>query len=268
MFLLNATSHLPYQDCQLKPQWRTLAYAQVLQYWAEKVNPPVPDKPRCLAMCVHELRWHMKRYMTFSDYDVFEGLMHRLPGVEIKEATQPNPIEPSPVDAPAALMVAPSVSENASATLITTPAISKEESVTPNTTPAALVDELANPPTPLETTGDVRSLTEPEYSKWVKIHLSHVVASVGSIPSNPGTSGSATTTVAPVSRKELSTTWMKNSGPSEAPPAQPCMEPPQSWHPKRRKTQKLDQRCHLWDSKRSPCPWLQANPQKWKLTAL
>ena len=73
-----------------------------------------------------------------------------------------------------------------SASLITTPAISKEESVTPVTTPAALADELANPPTLSETTGNVRSLTELEYPKWVKVYLSHMVASVGSIPCNPG----------------------------------------------------------------------------------
>ena len=67
----------------------------------------------------------MKRYTTFSDCDIFEGLMHGLPGVEVEKATQPNPIDPSPMDGPAALMVTPSVSENISAILITTPAISK-----------------------------------------------------------------------------------------------------------------------------------------------
>ena len=34
----------------------TLAYAQALQYWAEKANLPVPIEPHHLAMCVHELR--------------------------------------------------------------------------------------------------------------------------------------------------------------------------------------------------------------------
>ena len=83
MFLSDATSHLPYQDCQLKPQQRTLVYAQAFQYWAEKANPLVPDEPCHLAMCVYELRWCMKRYTTFSDHDIFEGLMHGLPGVEV-----------------------------------------------------------------------------------------------------------------------------------------------------------------------------------------
>ena len=84
------------------------------------------------------------------------------------------------MDGLAALTVAPSVSENTSATLITAPAISKEETVTP----AALADEPADHPTPPETTGDVRSPTEPEYLKWVKVYLSCVVTSMGSIPSN------------------------------------------------------------------------------------
>ena len=73
-----------------------------------------------------------------------------------------------------------------SATLITTPATSEEELVALVTTPAASADEPADPPTPLETTGDARSLTELEYLKWVEVHSSHMPASVGSIPCNLG----------------------------------------------------------------------------------
>ena len=83
MFLPVANSCLPCQDYWLKQLWRTLAYAQALQYWAEKVNPPVPDEPHHLAMCVHKLRWLMKPYMTFSDCDIFEGLMHEIPEAEV-----------------------------------------------------------------------------------------------------------------------------------------------------------------------------------------
>ena len=79
----------------------------------------------------------MKRYMTFSDHDVFEGLTHGLPEAEVEETTQPNPIKPLPVDDPAVLSVAPSGSENMSAALITTPATSEEELVTLVTTSAA-----------------------------------------------------------------------------------------------------------------------------------
>ena len=186
MFLSDTDSHLPYQDCQLKPLWRTLAYAQALQYWTEKANPPVPGEPHHLGMCMHELRWHMKRCTIFSDHEVFEGLTHRLPGAEVEETTQSNPTEPLLADDPAVLPVAPSGLENMSATLITTPATSGEESVALVTTTAALVDELANPPTPSKTTGNARSPTEPEYLKWVKVHSSHMAASMGSILCNLG----------------------------------------------------------------------------------
>ena len=185
-FLWDTDSHLPYQDCQLKPLHWTLAYTQALQYWAEKVNLLVASEPCHLAMCIHELRQCMKRYMTFIDHDVFEGLGHGLPGAEVEEATQPNPIKPLPSDGLAVLTIAPSVLENMSTALITTPATSEEELVALVTTLAALGNEPANPPTPLETTGDSKSLTEPEYPKWVKVHSSHMAASVGSIPYNPG----------------------------------------------------------------------------------
>ena len=36
MFLSDASSHLLYEDYQLKPLQKTLAYAQALQYWVEK----------------------------------------------------------------------------------------------------------------------------------------------------------------------------------------------------------------------------------------
>ena len=64
----------------------------------------------------------MKRYTAFSDCDIFEGLTHELPGVEVEEATQSEPIKPPLVDGPAALIVAPSVSKKELAALITTPA--------------------------------------------------------------------------------------------------------------------------------------------------
>ena len=76
--------------------------------------------------------------------------------MEVKEAIQPNPIEPLPADDPAVLTVAPSTLEDMSATLSTTPAISEEESVTLVTAPAASADEPANSPTLSKTTGDAK----------------------------------------------------------------------------------------------------------------
>ena len=128
----------------------------------------------------------MRRYTTFSDCDVFEGLAHRLPEVEVEETTQPNPIKPPAVDSSTVLAVVLSVLENVSATPIATPATSEDELVTHVTISAALADEPADPPTSLKTTGNERSPTELEYPRWVKVHSSHMMASVGSIPCNPG----------------------------------------------------------------------------------
>ena len=144
MLLLVTDSHLPCQDYWMKQPWRTLAYAQALQYWTEKANLAVPNEPCCLAMCVHELRWHMKPYMTFIDHDIFEGLIHEILAVEIKGAMQPNPIESLLVDDLATLTIAPLAPEDGSATPITTPAIPTEDSVA-LVTPTVLADKPANP---------------------------------------------------------------------------------------------------------------------------
>ena len=147
MFLLFPDPHLPCQDYCLKEPQRNLAYAQALQYWAEKDNPLGPDEPCHLTMCVHELRWVMKPYMTFSDWDVFKGLTHETSEAGAKEAMQPNPTESTLVDDPATLMTAPSALADELATPITTPSKLVEESVALITTPAVLVDELADPTT-------------------------------------------------------------------------------------------------------------------------
>ena len=63
----------------MKPHQMTLAYTQVLQYWAEEANPPAPSEPSPLAMSVRQLRWHIGKYITFNKHDVFEGLGNALP---------------------------------------------------------------------------------------------------------------------------------------------------------------------------------------------
>ena len=42
----------PSQDFREGQSHKTLAYAQALQYWVEKVSPPIPDQPHLLARCV------------------------------------------------------------------------------------------------------------------------------------------------------------------------------------------------------------------------
>ena len=76
MFLPNDPS---YQDIWWKPLLLMLAYAQVLQYWAEEANTPAPGEPCPLAMSVVELRWHMGKYTTFSEDDVFKDLWGAIP---------------------------------------------------------------------------------------------------------------------------------------------------------------------------------------------
>ena len=185
MFLPVTDSHLPFQDYWLKQPQRTLAYAQALQYRAEKANPLVPDEPYHLAMCVHELRWLMKLYMIFSDCDIFKGLICNIPEAKVEGAAWLNSIEPVWVDSPTALTTAPSAQVDGSATLIITPAIPMEEFVTPVTCyhPHCISGRAGQTPTLPETTSDVRGLTEPEYPKWVKVHLFHPVAFMGSLPS-------------------------------------------------------------------------------------
>ena len=76
MFLPDDPSH---QDVQQKPLLLTMAYAQVLQYWAEEASLPAPDDPHPLAMNVVELRWHVGRCITFSKQDVLKGLASAIP---------------------------------------------------------------------------------------------------------------------------------------------------------------------------------------------
>ena len=79
------------QDIHLKPQQMALAYAQALQYWVEEANPLVPSEPNLLVMSVRELRWHIGKYTTFFEQDVFEGLGNALSGATV-ENTQPSPM--------------------------------------------------------------------------------------------------------------------------------------------------------------------------------
>ena len=61
------------QDFREGQAQNAIAQAQALQYWMEKVNPPMPDQPHLLARCVQELRQEMKAYMTFTDDAILEG---------------------------------------------------------------------------------------------------------------------------------------------------------------------------------------------------
>ena len=82
-----------YEDIQLQLQLLTLAYAQALQYWVEKVNPPTLDNYCPLVISVVELRWQLGEHFAFSKQDVLCGLEDAIP-----EARSQN-TEASPEDA-------------------------------------------------------------------------------------------------------------------------------------------------------------------------
>ena len=119
--------------------------------------------------------------MTFSDHDIF-GVTCKTSEVGAKETVQSNPTKSTLPDDPAPLMTAPSMLADESATLITTPSKSAGESVTLVTTPAVSADELADLNALPEATSDAGKAKGLEYPKWIKVHLSHLAASVRSVP--------------------------------------------------------------------------------------
>ena len=65
---------LSYEDVWQQPFLLTVAYAQGLQYWAERLNPPA-DLDFCpLVRSVLELKERVKEHIVFSKQDVIQGL--------------------------------------------------------------------------------------------------------------------------------------------------------------------------------------------------
>ena len=91
-FLPNQDPRIPCQDYREGQPWKTLAYAQALQYWAKKAKPPKPDKLHLLARCIHELRWAMRPFTTFTDGAVFKGNTPKQ-GTSEEGATKPGTME-------------------------------------------------------------------------------------------------------------------------------------------------------------------------------
>ena len=77
MFLLD---ELSYQDVQQQPVLLTVANAQGLQYWAEKLN--LPDSPDfCpLVRSVIELNERMKEHVMFTKWNIIQGFGRVNPG--------------------------------------------------------------------------------------------------------------------------------------------------------------------------------------------
>ena len=75
---LNRGAFLPerleYQDVQRRPKLLTEAYCWCLQYWAEKVYPPISLEVHPLAESVRELCQAMGEFITITTQDILEGL--------------------------------------------------------------------------------------------------------------------------------------------------------------------------------------------------
>ena len=78
-----------------------VAYAQALQYWAEKTDLPTGGKPCLLAESVKELWEEMKCYLSFSDKEVFKGVtpLEEMSTNPVKEA-EPHSAAAMPAIAP------------------------------------------------------------------------------------------------------------------------------------------------------------------------
>ena len=77
------------QDVHWPPLMLTLAYAQVLQYWVEKVRPPMLGGYCPLAMSIVELRQQVEGYFTFSKQDIFHNLGGTVPEARSKDTEAP-----------------------------------------------------------------------------------------------------------------------------------------------------------------------------------
>ena len=73
-FMPPAQSIYACRDIREIPQEKAVAYARVLQHWAEKIDLPAGGRPCLLAKSVKELREEVKCYLSFSDEEVFHGM--------------------------------------------------------------------------------------------------------------------------------------------------------------------------------------------------
>ena len=69
-FLLQSRTCFVSEDVRLRQPRKTLAYAKLLQFWADKVQPPRVGEPCQLMACVQKLKEVMEPFITFMDEDV------------------------------------------------------------------------------------------------------------------------------------------------------------------------------------------------------
>ena len=171
---------MPFQDYREGQPQKTLAYAQALKYWAEKANLPKPDELHLLVRCIHELRWAMRPFTTFTDGAIFRGTTMRL-GILEEGATEPSMTETTQTPM---LERRPPTSPGEPATL---PAEESDVSATaPGEPTAELTSGLAASSTPPGTDKKVRESPPCELPSWTQIHSSHLVTPVGQVPLSLG----------------------------------------------------------------------------------
>ena len=71
---------LLYQDIHQQPVLLMVAYARGLQYWDEKCNLPESPDSHPLVGGVVELRVAIREYITFTNWDILQGLEAVYPG--------------------------------------------------------------------------------------------------------------------------------------------------------------------------------------------
>ena len=89
------------QDIRESQLEKMVAYAQALQFWVEKANPPTPGQPHLLAGSDLELWEAMKCYVSFPNDAVFGGMA--LPDESLTtqlEKTAPESAQPVSTDSP------------------------------------------------------------------------------------------------------------------------------------------------------------------------
>ena len=99
-----ATSIFACRDIREVPKEKTVAYARALQHWAEQNNLPAGGEPCLLARSILELRKEVEWYLSFTDKEVFRGVV-------LPEEEEDSPQTPSTTDVPEAHCVSKPVPE-------------------------------------------------------------------------------------------------------------------------------------------------------------
>ena len=100
-FLPLPDSKFACQDIRELQQEKMVAYAKALQFWAEKANPPTQGQPCLLEGSIMEIREEMKCYVSFTDEDIFSGVvLPEEPSITQPQETIPKSAQPTQADSP------------------------------------------------------------------------------------------------------------------------------------------------------------------------